>query len=58
MHEHATKMTNIVVRLRSMGLEVSESFLVQFVINSLLFEYGSFQINYNIIKDKWNVTEL
>ena len=51
-------MTNTAARLRSMGMELSESFLVQFIINSLPSEYGPFQINYNTIKDKWNVTEL
>ncbi|GAV72124.1 UBN2 domain-containing protein [Cephalotus follicularis] len=58
MHEHVTEMANIAARLRSMGMKVDESFLVQFIINSLPSEYGPFQINYNTIKDKWNVTEL
>ncbi|KAI3458822.1 hypothetical protein Pfo_015485 [Paulownia fortunei] len=58
MHEHVTQMTNIAARLGSMGLKVSDNFLVQFIINSLSLAYSSFQINYNIIKYKWNVTEL
>ncbi|GAV80451.1 UBN2 domain-containing protein, partial [Cephalotus follicularis] len=58
MHEHVTEMANIAARLRSMGMKVDKSFLVQFIINSLPSEYGPFQINYNTIKDKWNVTEL
>jgi hypothetical protein len=41
-----------------MGMEVHESFLVQFIINSLPQEYGQFQVNYNTIKDKWNFQEL
>ena len=52
MHQHVIEMINIVTKLRPMGLEVSESFLVQFIINSLPLEYGPFQINYNTIKDK------
>ena len=35
-----------------------DSFLVQFILNSLHPEYGPFQINYNTIKDKWNISEL
>lgn len=35
-----------------MGMEVTESFLVQFIINFLASEYGPFQINYSTIKDK------
>ena len=33
------------------------TFLVQFILNSLTFEYGPSQINYNTIKDKWDVSE-
>ncbi|KAI3470069.1 hypothetical protein Pfo_026732 [Paulownia fortunei] len=58
MHEHITEMTNIAARLGSMGLKVSDNFLVQFIIDSLPPEYSPFQINYNTIKDKWNVSEL
>ncbi|KAL5578694.1 hypothetical protein UlMin_011136 [Ulmus minor] len=58
MHEHVIEMTNIAARLKSMGINVDENFLVQFVINSLPSEYGPFQMNYNTMKDKWNVNEL
>ena len=58
MHEHVIEMTNLSVRLKSLGMEVDESFLVQFILNSLPSEYGSFQMNYNTMKDKWNVHEL
>ena len=58
MHEHVIEMTNLSVRLKSLAMEVDESFLVQFILNSLPSEYGSFQMNYNTMKDKWNVHEL
>ena len=58
MHERVTEITNTAARLRSMGMEVSASFLVQFIINSLSSKYGLFQMSYNTIKDKWNVNEL
>ena len=58
IHEHVTHMSNLASRLTSMGMEVHESFLVQFIINSLPQEYGQFQVNYNTIKDKWNFQEL
>ncbi|KAG8365801.1 hypothetical protein BUALT_Bualt17G0009600 [Buddleja alternifolia] len=45
-------------RLKSLGMTVDDSFLVQFILNSLPPEYGPFQINYNTIKDKWDVNEL
>lgn len=58
MHEHVTEMTNIAARIRSLGMAVDDGFLVQFILSSLPFEYGPFQMNYNTIKDKWNVHEL
>jgi len=57
MHEHVIEMTNIAARLKSLGMAVDEGFLVQFILNSLLSKYGPFQMNYNTMKDKWNVHE-
>ena len=39
-------------------MNVDEFFLVQFILNSLPPQYGPFQINYNTMKDKWNVNQL
>ncbi|KAH1202235.1 hypothetical protein GmHk_17G048746 [Glycine max] len=58
MHEHVIEMTNIAIRLKTLGMTVNENFLVQFILNSLPSEYGPFQISYNTMKDKWNVHEL
>ncbi|KAH0709765.1 hypothetical protein KY284_011192 [Solanum tuberosum] len=58
MHEHVIEMTNVATRLKSLGLEVEKNVLVQLIINSLSSEYGHFQMNYNTMKDKWNVHEL
>lgn len=58
MREHVLEMTNVAAKLKTLGMSVDESFLVQFILNSLPPQYGPFQINYNTIKDKWNVDEL
>ena len=58
IQQHVLDMTNIAVRLKTLGMTVDDSFLVQFILNSLPQEYGPFQINYNTIKDKWDVNEL
>ncbi|XP_047174291.1 uncharacterized protein LOC124841951, partial [Vigna umbellata] len=58
IHDHVTGMANIAARLKSMGIEVNESFLVQFIMNSLPPEFGQFQVNYNTLKDKWNFQEI
>ena len=40
IHDHVTSMANLAAKLRTMGMDVSESFLVQFIINSLPLEFG------------------
>ncbi|RVW85756.1 hypothetical protein CK203_033387 [Vitis vinifera] len=35
-----------------------ESFLVHFILNTLLPQYGHFKISYNTRKDKWSINEL
>ncbi|XP_050935247.1 uncharacterized protein LOC127143976 [Cucumis melo] len=52
IHEHILEMTNLAARLKTMGLEVNENFLVTFILNSLPSEYGPFHMNYNTLKDK------
>ncbi|KAL5757171.1 hypothetical protein ACOSQ2_021917 [Xanthoceras sorbifolium] len=56
--EHVIEMTNITTKLKSLGMNVDNNFLVQFIINSLPSEYSLFQMKYNTMKDKWNVNEL
>ena len=59
MHEHVVEMTTLIAKLKILGMHVDEYFLVHFILNSLSpKQRGSFQMNYNIIKDKWNVNEL
>ena len=58
MHEHILEMSNLAAKLKALGMNVDEYFLVQFILNSLPLQYGPFQIHYNTIKDKWNVNEL
>jgi len=58
MHELVIEMTNIAARLKSLGMAVDENFLVQFILNFLPSEYGHFHMNYNTMKDKWNMHEL
>ena len=59
MHEHVLEMTTLAAKLKNLGMNVDEYFLVQFILNSLPPEqYGPFQMNYNTIKDKWNINQL
>ena len=58
IHDHLTHMSNLAAKLTTLGMEVHEQFLVQFIMNSLPLEFSQFQVNYNTIKDKWNFKEL
>lgn len=58
MHEHCIEMTNLAAKLKGSGMSVDDSFLVQFILNSLPPQYGPFQINYNAIVEKWTSIEL
>ncbi|XP_049358407.1 uncharacterized protein LOC125822998 [Solanum verrucosum] len=58
MQNHIIKMTNIATRLSTLGMKVDDTVLVQFIMNTLPLVYGPFQINYNTIKNKWDVSEL
>lgn len=41
--------------LKLLGIEVDEIFLMQFILNFISSWYETFQMNYNIMKDKWNL---
>jgi len=58
MQDHIVEMTNITARLKTLGMAMDDSFLIQFILNSLPPKDGLIQINYNSLKDKWNVSEL
>ena len=58
IQEHVLEMTNLVAQLKILGMNVDEFFLMQFILNSLPPQYGPFQINYNTMKEKWNLNQL
>jgi len=58
VREHIMKMRNMAAQLKSLEIDISESFLVHFILNSLPTEYTPFKISYNTYKDKWSVNEL
>ena len=42
VYEHIMEMRDIAAQLKSLEIEMSESFLVHFILNSFPFEYGPF----------------
>ncbi|RVW24227.1 hypothetical protein CK203_091370 [Vitis vinifera] len=51
VHEHIMEMRDIIAQLKSLEIEMSESFLVHFILNSLPSEYEPFKISYNTHKE-------
>ncbi|KAL2236224.1 UNVERIFIED_CONTAM: hypothetical protein Sindi_1354600 [Sesamum indicum] len=52
IHDHVIEMSNLAAKLKALEMDVNDSFLVQFIINSLPTEFSQFQVNYNTIKEK------
>ena len=58
VHEHIMQMRDIKAQLNKLEINLSKSFLVHFILNTLLHQYGPFKISYNTHKDKWSINEL
>ena len=58
VHEHIMEMRDIVAQMKKLEVEMSKSFLVHFILNTLPPQYGPFKISYNTHKDKWSINEL
>ena len=52
VHEHIMQMQDIMVQLKKLEVNMSKSFLVHYILNTLLHQYKSFKISYNTHKDK------
>ncbi|XP_027157958.1 uncharacterized protein LOC113759580 [Coffea eugenioides] len=58
VHKQIIEIRDIAAKLKSLKVEISESFLVHFILNSFLSEYTPLKISYNTHKDKWSINEL
>lgn len=58
VHKHIMQMRDTVAQLKKLKVEISESFLVHYILNTLPHQYGPFKISYNTHKDKWSINEL
>ena len=58
VREHIMNMRDIAAQLKKLEVDMSESFLVYYILNTLLKYYGPFKIFYNTHKDKWTINEL
>nr|GEW58058.1 putative zinc finger, CCHC-type [Tanacetum cinerariifolium] len=51
-------MSDMANKLKGMDMEISEGFIVYFIMTSLPMQFGPFKINYNTQKKKWKMSEL
>ncbi|XP_071713950.1 uncharacterized protein [Rutidosis leptorrhynchoides] len=58
VREHIMMMNDMASKLKGMDMEISEGFLVHFIMTSLPSQFGPFKINYNTQKEKWKMSEL
>ncbi|KAJ9565087.1 hypothetical protein OSB04_001053 [Centaurea solstitialis] len=58
MYDHVTEMQNISTKLNDLGISVTETFLVTFILNSLPEQYAPFQMHYNTHEANWTVDGL
>src|SRR3954469_4120410 len=58
VREHIMRMLDIAAQLKTFEVEMSESFLVHFILNTLPRQYNQFKISYNTHKNKWSINEL
>nr|GEZ56011.1 UBN2_2 domain-containing protein [Tanacetum cinerariifolium] len=57
VREHIMIMSDMANKLKGMDMEISEGFLVHFIMTSLPMQFGPFKINYNTQKEKWKMSE-
>ncbi|KAK3033128.1 hypothetical protein RJ639_036487 [Escallonia herrerae] len=58
VREHILRMNDMASQLKGLDMEISEGFLVHFIMTSLPAQFGPFKINYNTQKEKWKMNEL
>ena len=58
VHEHIMNMRDIVAQLKKLEVDMSKSFLVHYILNTLAKQNGPFKIAYNTQKDKRTINEL
>ncbi|KAF7811714.1 Retrovirus-related Pol polyprotein from transposon TNT 1-94 [Senna tora] len=58
VREHIMQMQDIVAQLKSLDIEITNSFLVLLILNSLPSRFERFKITYNTHNENWSINEL
>ena len=58
VRKHIMEIHDIAEKLNDLRTIVSENFLIQFILNSLLSHFIQFKIYYNTHKESWSMNKL
>ncbi|KAH6822123.1 hypothetical protein C2S53_014061 [Perilla frutescens var. hirtella] len=58
VREHIMRMRDIAAQLKVLEVEMSDAFLIHFILCTIPPQYAPFKISYNTHKDKWSINEL
>ena len=58
IREYIMKGIECAAKLKNLGVNIDDAFLVHLVLNSLPQQYSQLQCNYNTQKEKWSLNEL
>ena len=58
VREHVMEMRDIAAQLKTLEVDMFDTFLVHYILNTLPQQYGPFKISYNIHKEIWSSNEL
>ncbi|KAK2998787.1 hypothetical protein RJ639_022915 [Escallonia herrerae] len=58
VREHILQMNDMASQLKGLDMEISEGFLMHFIMTFLPAQFDPFKINYNTQKEKWKMSEL
>ncbi|XP_021770628.1 uncharacterized protein LOC110734787 [Chenopodium quinoa] len=58
IREHIMMMNDMARKLKGLDMEISEGFLVHFIMTSLPASFEAFKVNYNTQQVKWTMNEL
>ena len=56
--ENITEMRDNATQLKTLEVDISETFLVHYILNTLPQQYGPFKISYNTHKEKLSINKL
>jgi hypothetical protein len=55
VRDHILRMSNDAARLKPLDLAIKDGFLIYLIVNSVLKEFKTLEVNYISMNDKWTL---